>query len=184
MSRPVKILDYDPQWPVLYEEEKRRILEVVGDLIVRIEGIGSTAVLNLGAKPIIDIMVAVNRLSDAEKCIEPLQRIGYQYQPEQEAERPERRFFRKGTPPKEQHYHLHMVELSSDFWKRHLLFRDYLRAHPKVAQDYYELKKRLASKFGSNREGYTEAKTSFIESVVAKAKAEQRAQSGAIREGT
>ncbi len=174
MSRPVRIVDYDPQWAILYEEEKRRILESVGEIIVRIEHIGSTAVPNIGAKPTVDIIVAVNNLNDAEKCIEPLQRIGYEHQPEHEASTPERRFFRKGRPPKEQHYHLHMVELTSGFWKRHLLFRDYLRTHPDVAQEYYELKKRLADKYGSDREGYTEAKTSFIESVVANAKAEKR----------
>jgi GrpB-like predicted nucleotidyltransferase (UPF0157 family) len=174
MSRPVRIEDYDPQWPVLYEEEKCRIFEVIGDMIVRIEHIGSTAVPNLGAKPIIDIVVAVNRLSDAEKCIKPLQRIGYEYQPEHETSMPERRFFRKGNPPKEQHYHLHMVERTSDFWKRHLLFRDYLRTHPKATQEYYELKKKLAIEYDTDREAYTEAKTSFIESVVAKAKAEER----------
>jgi Uncharacterized conserved protein len=84
MSRPVRIEDYGPQRPILYEEEKCRILEVIGDMIVRIEHIGSTAVPNLGAKPIIDIVVAVNRLSDAEKCVKPLQRIGYEYQPEHE----------------------------------------------------------------------------------------------------
>jgi len=170
MSRPVAIADYDPQWPRLYEEERRRILEVVGDIIVRIEHIGSTAVPNLGAKPTIDLMAAVNRLSAAEKCFEPLQRIGFEYQSGHEASFPERRFFRKGDPPKEQHYHLHMVELASDFWKRHLLFRDYLRTHPEVAQEYCEFKKRLASKHGLDREGYTNAKTSFIESIVTKAK--------------
>jgi len=170
MSRPVVIVDYDPRWPRLYEEERRRILEVVGDIIVRIEHIGSTAVPDLGAKPTVDLMVAVNRLSDAEKCFDPLQRIDYEYRHQGEAFFPKRRFFRKGNPPKEQHYHLHMVELASDFWKRHLLFRDYLRTHPKVAQDYCELKKKLASKDGSDRAGYTTAKTSFIESVVDKAK--------------
>lgn len=169
MSRPVRIVDYDPKWPILYEEERRRILKVVGDLIVRIEHIGSTAVPNLGAKRVIDIMVAVNSLSDAEKCIEPLQKIGYEYRPQGEAFFPERRFFRKGHPPKEQHYHLHMIELTSDFWKRHMLFRNYLRTHAKTAQEYFELKKRLASKYGSDSEGYTEAKTSFIEYIVAKA---------------
>jgi GrpB-like predicted nucleotidyltransferase (UPF0157 family) len=87
---------------------------------------------------------------------------------------PEIRFFRKGEPPEEQHYHLHMVEKESDFWKRHLLFRNYLRTHPKTAQQCYKLKKELASKYGSNREGYTEAKTSFIESVVVKAKSESQ----------
>jgi GrpB-like predicted nucleotidyltransferase (UPF0157 family) len=179
MNRSVRIVDYDHQWPILYEEEKRRILEVIGDMIAGIEHIGSTAVPNLGAKPIIDILVAVDKLEDAERCIEPLQRICYEYQPEQEVETPERRFFRKGNPPKEQHYHLHMVELTSDFRKRHLLFRDYLRTHPKTAQEYYKLKKRLAGKYGSDREGYTEAKTSFIEAALAEAKAERRVQSGA-----
>jgi GrpB-like predicted nucleotidyltransferase (UPF0157 family) len=179
MNRSVRIVDYDPHWPILYEEEKRHILKVIGDIIAEIEHIGSTAVPNLGAKPIIDILVAVDKLEDAERCIEPLQRIRYEYQPEHEVETPERRFFRKGNPPKEQHYHLHMVALTSDFWKRHLLFRDYLRTHLKTAQEYYELKKRLASKYGSDREGYTEAKTSFIEAALTEAKAARRVQSGA-----
>lgn len=170
MGRPVRIVDYDPRWQKLYEEEKRRILDVIGHLVVRIEHIGSTTVPNLGAKPTIDVMAAVNHLSNAKKCIEPLQRIGYEYQPGHEVTMPERRFFRKGDPPEEQHYHLHMVELTSDFWKRHLLFRDFLHTHPEVAQKYYELKKRLANEYGSDRESYTEAKTSFIESVVSKAR--------------
>ena len=174
MSRPVRIVDYDPHWPMLYEEEKRRILEVIGHIVVRIEHIGSTAVPGLGAEPTIDIMVAVDHLKDAERCIEPLQRIGYEYQPKHEVSMPERRFFRKGEPPKGQHYHFHMVELTSDFWERHLLFRDYLRTHPEVSEEYYELKKRLANEYGSDHEGYTESKTSFIESVVAKAKSERK----------
>jgi len=82
---------------------------------------------------------------------------------------PERRFFRRGEPPREQHYHLHMVEKRSEFWKQPLLFRDYLRTHPEKARQYCELKKKLASKYGSNREGYTNAKTQFIESVVKEA---------------
>ena len=172
MSRSVRIVDYDPRWSVLFEKERRQIEEVIEHNVVRIEHIGSTAVHGLGAKPIIDIMVSVNRLSDAEKCIEPLESIGYEYVPEYEVSIPERRYFHKGHPPKEQHYHLHMVELTSDFWRKHLLFRDFLRTHPKVAQEYYELKKRLAVEYGSNREGYTNTKTSFIESVITEASAE------------
>ena len=168
-KRKVVIVYYDPQWPRLYEKERALIQKVIGHIIVVIEHIGSTAAPGLGAKPIIDIMVAVNHLKDAEKCIKPLESIGYEYVPEYEESIPERRYFHKGHPPKEQHYHLHMVELTSDFWKKHSLFRDYLRTHPKVAQEYYELKKRLAVKYGSDSEGYTEAKTSFIESIVAKA---------------
>lgn len=181
MSRSVRIVDYDPRWSMLFEKERRQIEEVIGHNVVRIEHIGSTAVHGLGAKPIIDIMVAVNCLSDAKKCIEPLESIGYEYVPEFEVSIPERRYSHKGHPPKEQHYHLHMVEPTSDFWRKHLLFRDFLRTHPKVAQEYYELKKRLAVEYGSNREGYTNTKTSFIESVIAKASVERKQQENPIR---
>lgn len=169
MSSAVMIVDYDPQWPILYEEEKARILGVIGHKVVAIEHIGSTAVPGLGAKPIIDIMVAVRHLSEAEQCIEPLQSVGYEYVPEHEDFIPERRYFRKGHP--ETHRHLHIVEPTSDFWERHLFFRDYLRAHPKVARQYYELKRQLATKSGSDRQTYTDAKTPFIESVITRARA-------------
>ena len=169
VQRKVEIVDYDPKWVTLYREERAKILAAIGHLIVAVEHIGSTAVVGLGAKPVIDIMVGVNRLSDAQECMEPLGSIGYEYQPQHEATMPERRFFRKGEPPKEQHYHLHVVEKGSEFWKRHLAFRDYLRTHPETSRQYCELKKKLASEYGSDREGYTEAKTSFIESIVAKA---------------
>lgn len=169
MKRSVRVEEYNSEWPILFENEKHRILDAVGIHVVRIEHIGSTAVSGLGAKPIIDIMIAVNSLSDADKCIEPLERIDYQYIPKHEAIMPNRRYFHKGKPLKEQHYHIHMVELTSNFWKRHLLFRDYLRRHPEVAQEYFRLKRRLAVEYGLDREGYTRSKTPFIEKVVADA---------------
>lgn len=169
MTYPVEIVDYDPQWPVLYEEEKGRILDIIGRRIVAIEHVGSTAVPGLAAKPIIDIIVAVRHLIDAGECIKPLQSIGYEYVPEFEVEIPERRFFRKG-PPEARTQHIHMIELTSEFWERHLLFRDYLRSHPDVAQQYYQLKKELAARYGSDRKAYAEAKTLFIESIVAKSR--------------
>ena len=172
MPAPVVIVDYDPRWPALYEEERDRILAVVGSLIIGIEHIGSTAVPGLGGKPIIDIMPAVGCLTDAERCIEPLEGIGYEYVPEYNELMPERRYFHKG-PPQAHTFHLHMVELSSGFWERHLLFRDWLRTHPEDAQEYYRLKKELAARFGRDREGFTDAKTPFIESIVARARSGQ-----------
>lgn len=155
----------------MYEEESQRILNATGDLLVTIEHIGSTAVPGLAAKPIIDLMAAVRRLTDAEECIEPLQTVGYEYVAEYNEIMPERRYFRKG-PPERRTHHLHIVEFTGDFWTRHLLFRDYLRAHPKEAQEYCRLKKDLSAKYRTDREGYTEAKASFIESVISKAQAE------------
>lgn len=157
----------------MYEEERDRILAVVGDLIVAVEHIGSTAVPGLGAKPIIDIMPAVRSLVDAEQCIGPLEGIGYEYVPEYNELIPERRYFHRG-PEDARTVHLHMVEQTSEFWERHLLFRDWLRTHPEDALEYYSLKKELAARFGRDREGFTNAKGPFIESTVARARSAQR----------
>ena len=77
---------------------------------------------------------------------------------------PERRYFNKG--PQSNHRHLHVVEVGSPFWLEHLLFRDYLRTHPETAAAYAALKRDLAAHFDRDREGYTDAKTEFIQSVV------------------
>ncbi len=146
-------------------------MNAIGNKVVAIEHIGSTAVPGLGAKPIIDIMVGLRQLSDAEDCIEPLRRIGYEYVPELEAEIPERRYFHKGpSNVPEKHYHLHMVEIRGEFWNVQILFRDYLRTHSDSAREYFKLKKELAAKYRLNREAYTEAKSSFIKSTIARAR--------------
>jgi GrpB-like predicted nucleotidyltransferase (UPF0157 family)/predicted RNA-binding protein associated with RNAse of E/G family len=175
VKRSVRIVDYDPRWPAIYAREKDRILRAVANRPVAIEHVGSTAVPGLAAKPIIDIMVAVRKLSAANECIQPLRSIGYEYVPEYEKELPQRRYFRRGPEGvRNRHFHLHMVEHDGDFWKQHLLFRDYLRSHPDAAQQYCKLKKELAAKHASDREAYTEAKTSFIESVLETARASPR----------
>jgi len=114
-------------------------------------------------------MIGIHQLSDAQDCVKPFETIGYEYVPEYNASMPERRYFRKGPNEPNKHYHLHMVEYGEQFWKRHLLFRDYLRTHPDTASEYYMLKKQLAAKHHQNREAYTNAKTSFIESTISKA---------------
>ena len=77
MPRPVTIVDHDPQWPILYEEEKSSILEVADQKILAIEHIGSTAVPGLAAKPILDIMAGVEGEADADECVRLLRSIGY-----------------------------------------------------------------------------------------------------------
>lgn len=171
MKSPVVIVHWDPQWPGLFKDEKARIAKLNGTRAAIIEHIGSTAVPGLGAKPIIDIMIGVDTLCIADECIEPLESIGYKYVPEFEASIPERRFLWKGTEAKRTH-HIHMVEIISDFWERHLLFRDYLCTHPAEAENYYKLKTRLAGTYGADRDGYTDAKTSFIESIAESARME------------
>jgi len=174
MRTPIVIVDYDPRWPRFFDEEKTNILRVIGPMVLRIEHIGSTAVPGLAAKPIIDIMAGVKHLSDATWCIQPLKTLGYEYVPEYEKHIPDRRYFRKGNRPGLEQgstHHLHMVEAKGEFWERHLLFRDYLREHSEEAGRYADLKKTLASRFSSDRESYTSAKTGYSQEIVARAKA-------------
>ena len=173
---PVVIVPYDPDWPLEFESEARLIQEQIGSYLEALEHIGSTAVPGLGAKPVIDIMPGLRQLSDARWCIRPLANIGYEYVPEFEDEMPERRYFRKG-PPEARTHHVHMVETSTEFWHRHLLFRDYLRTHPVTAEEYEALKHRLAKLHATNREAYTQAKTEFIRGIVEVARAETAGES-------
>ena len=167
MSRPVVIVDYDPRWPLLFEEEKKLILETARHKVLAVEHIGSTAVRGLAAKPIIDMMAGVHGSSDADECLSLLARVGYDHvTPEPDNQE---WFYCLGKGPHSVGYHLHLIRYRSNHWNKHLLFRDYLRKHQDIAKQYEELKKRMAEKLGSEREAYTESKTSFIESVLAQA---------------
>jgi GrpB-like predicted nucleotidyltransferase (UPF0157 family) len=163
----VTIVDYDPQWPILYEGERRSVLEVAAEKILDIEHIGSTAVPGLGAKPIIDILAGVECETIADECVRLLAAIGY----DDVTPEPEETdwYYCLGKGFHSVGYHLHLVRSGSGHWERHILFRDYLRTHPETARDYENLKRSLASEHGPDRLAYTEAKTSFIESVVSRA---------------
>src|SRR5574341_240211 len=119
----IVIADYNPRWPAMFEAERARILESIGEWLVDIEHVGSTSVPGLAAKPVIDMMAAVSSLDNARNIIEPLSALTYDYVPEYEVELPDRRYFRKGRRGSEgDKYHLHVVELGSPFWRRHLAF--------------------------------------------------------------
>lgn len=167
---PIEILPYDPRWPHLYEQARREILGAIAPYVICIEHIGSTAVPGLAAKPVIDILIGVRSLQEASAFIPPLSLLGYTYIPEHEDVLPERRYLQRIVDGAHTH-HLHMVEPQSDFFKVHLLFRDYLRAHPDEAQNYATLKYRLARQHRLDREAYSEAKTGFINNILQKAAA-------------
>ncbi|GFN33983.1 GrpB family protein [Paenibacillus xylaniclasticus] len=171
MDKPVTIVEYDEAWAMEYQQEARKVMELLGNKAMDIEHIGSTSVLGLGAKPIIDFMLGVHHLSDADEFIEPLATIGYEYVGHKEF--PNRRFFRKGEWRAGTH-HLHIYKYKSDEWNKHILFRDYLRAHSDVREQYHQLKKSLAERYRYDRAAYTNAKHPFITGVIERAKAERR----------
>jgi GrpB-like predicted nucleotidyltransferase (UPF0157 family) len=157
----VKLMPHTEVWHQLFAEEEARLRDAIGGYALAIEHVGSTAVCGLSGKPIIDIAVAVREIADAERCVIPLEDIGYQYRGELGI--PGRHFFCKGEP---RTHHLHLVKAESDFWRSHLLFRDYLRQHAEIAAEYDKLKRSLAIEYKDNREGYTEGKAAFIENVL------------------
>jgi len=167
LNLPVVIVNYNPLWPTFYESEKKLIIEVLDDRILAIEHSGSTAVPNLGGKNIVDVMAGVSSLEEAKQCLAPLGSISYTEVTPQVDNADWYYCLEKSQQALG--YHLHLVRFGSEHWKKHVIFRDFLRKNLKVAQEYYALKKGLAAKYGANRLGYTEAKTAFIESVIAKA---------------
>ena len=162
----VVIVDYDPEWPRRFEEERARIVEALGELSVTVVHIGSTSVPSLGAKPIIDMMLGVQGKDKADWVQKALEEIGYTdvtVQPEN----PDW-FYCLGYGAPGLYHHLHLVVEGSSRWRRQLAFRDYLRANPEAADEYNMLKRRLADQYGEDRVGYTDAKTVFIEGVIRK----------------
>jgi GrpB-like predicted nucleotidyltransferase (UPF0157 family) len=186
-GKPIVIADYDPAWVRRFEEERAMIYRACGrDAFVRIEHVGSTAVPGLAAKPIVDMMPGVRSLDAFMAHIPALEAMGYQYVPEFEKPIPElndpgmpfRRYFRKDIDG-ERAFHMHTVEVGSEFWRDHLLFRNYLRVHPHEAQAYADLKRKLADTYNATmladnvnvNIGYTDYKTEFVERIKVEAKA-------------
>lgn len=160
----VVLREYRAAWPGLFEHERAAIAAALGSGALAIEHVGSTSVAGLAAKPIIDIAIGVESFEASIVLAAPLEALGYAHRGEFGI--PRRRYFTKGEP---RTHHIHMLEIASDEWRCHLHFREFLRAHPSVAAEYGSLKRELAERHASDREGYTEAKSEFIRSVLRRA---------------
>ena len=159
-----ELSDYDPGWAQRFEEESALLDVALGDDVIDIKHVGSTSVPGLRAKPIIDILVAVELFGDIASYSERLAPLGYTHQ--QHIADDERLFFWKGTP---RTHHLHIVEYATWEHQRHIIFRDYLRKHPDIARRYTQIKEELASAFKNDRPAYTRGKTAFIKAIMDRA---------------
>ena len=162
LEAPIEIVPYDASWPLRFEEERSVLRQALAPWLVGpIEHIGSTAVVGLGAKPVIDIMAGVQTLHASRPAIAAATDVGYCYAPYQ----PDlEHWFCKPSPAHRTH-HLHLIPVGTPQWVRPIAFRDYLRANPSVAAEYEALKRRLAIEYRVDREAYTEAKRPFIDRV-------------------
>lgn len=163
MDEPIRVVTYDPQWPARFERERALLVKAIGSWVSGgIHHVGSTAVPGLEAKPTVDILVGVEDLESARGCCEPLAELGYLYAPY----RPEEMHWFCKPSPSRREFHLHLVPADSRRLRDELAFRDRLRDSPEVAREYAELKKALAERFRSDREGYTVGKSDFIARVL------------------
>ncbi len=157
----ITIVPYDPRWPIRFTSEARRIREALGGRVARVEHIGSTSVPGLAAKPIVDIQLAVENADDASAYLPELESAGYVLR----VREPGHRMLR--TPARD--VHLHVCSIGSDWERRHLVFRDWLR-HDEADRTRYEREKvRLAGQDWPTMNDYADAKSALIEEIMSRA---------------
>ena len=164
---PIELVPYDPSWPARFEQERRRLEQVLGPWLAGpIEHIGSTAIAGLVAKPVIDIMVPIGDLDAARPAIAAAKGAGYVHYPYRADVM---HWFCKPSAARRTH-HLHLVPHASPLWRERLAFRDRLRSDRTLAAEYAALKIALARRFRHDREAYTDAKGPFVVRVLALAR--------------
>jgi GrpB-like predicted nucleotidyltransferase (UPF0157 family) len=176
---------YNPFWQQAFELIKAELTAALGFATPEIEHIGSTSVTGLSAKPIIDVLVGLASDKQLDMVVEPLMDKGYVYYQKYNDEMPYRRFFVKHkvtaaslsiplligkdtkTPDTTLEHekrlaHIHVLRAGSEHWTRHIAFRDYLRTHPRVREEYQRLKELLSTREWKDGNEYNDGKNDFI----------------------
>jgi GrpB-like predicted nucleotidyltransferase (UPF0157 family) len=173
----VKIEPYDPRWPAAASAAMDELKTALAGLLTKIEHIGSTSVVGLAAKPVIDLMAATARVAAVVARDADLAALGY--------ERVDSGMLNRLLYVRQRRrrwsQHLHVVVDATWSTRNERLFRDYLLSHPNDARRYAELKQHLASLLPSDAE-YTRGKTALIQELTDLARAERGLESVAVWE--
>lgn len=161
VSGSIRVVDYDPAWPLRFEREAEKIRAALGSVALRIEHVGSTAVPGLAAKPIIDILLVVANSADEASYVHRLEQSGYRLRI-REPEWHEHRML-KGP---ENDLNLHVFSLGCPEIDRMLAFRDRLRTSVSDRELYARSKRELAQQNWKYTQNYADAKTAVIEEIL------------------
>jgi len=165
---PIILSEHKDYWVDWYNEEKQKIITLLSDTDLKINHIGSTAIHNIWAKPIIDILIEVPKSVLMADIIEKLIKNGYLCMSEEK----NRASFNKGYTDKgfaKKVFHIHLRYYGDN---DELYFRDYMNHYPALAKEYETLKVSLWKKYEHNRDAYTNAKSAFVKKYTKCAKTE------------
>jgi GrpB-like predicted nucleotidyltransferase (UPF0157 family) len=168
-TRSYSLVPYDENWAAWFDEEAERICTALGDLAVRIDHVGSTSVPGLAAKPVIDIQVSVASIIPRAPTAAALAGIGYEHNVDPIDD--EHDFFSKGYgyDADARRVHVHVCLAGGEWERRHLAFRDWLRAYPEDAAAYEAMKREAVAAHPNDIYAYVDAKTAFIRDIEARA---------------
>lgn len=166
LSGQILVVDYDPDWPLLYAAEAAKIRAALGGRALLLEHVGSTSVPGLAAKPIIDILLVVAEPAVEASYVPALEAAGYVLRIREPALFEHRML--KGADP---YVNLHVLPPGCEEVERMLLFRDWLRADASDRDLYARTKRELAARDWEYVQHYADAKSSVVEAIIARARA-------------
>jgi GrpB-like predicted nucleotidyltransferase (UPF0157 family) len=176
-TMPIQLVPYDPRWVEHFEQARLPLSQALGDYAVDIQHVGSTSIPGISAKPVVDIAVAIEHYPLPDDVLDAVKALGYTYWGEYGIPHRHLFFTREGPVG----YNVHINELANDQFQRHLLFRDYLLAHPDAVREYEALKQELAARFDEVGP-YADSKSAFVQGIVAKARLGQLEQENTSRD--
>lgn len=159
-TRFVELVPPDPNWSESYLAEAALIQDILCDNLITIHHIGSTAIKNIYAKPVIDILPVVHNLKLVDALNAKFEALGYTCMGEYGI--PGRRYYWKANTKRHTH-HVHIFAEGAPEIERHVAFRNFLNANPSFAQGYSRIKQELAKVFFTDIENYISGKSSFIQ---------------------
>ena len=167
----LEIMDYQNDYPAIYKKEKENLLKIYKDKINIIEHVGSTSIIGIKSKPIIDIMIETDDLDDFKSFTESIVE-GETYTVKKEPTAGGDYLIRKEESGKVKAF-IHAYKTGDQNAKNLIMFRDYLNKHEDERVQYDNLKEELLVKYKDERTKYTLGKNEYINEVLRKAKEEK-----------
>ncbi|MGD6890997.1 GrpB family protein [Bacillus mobilis] len=171
MKQRITIEEYNIEWESEFYKLQALINNVIKELVLSIEHVGSTSVKGLASKPILDIDIVIEEYEIFHEVVKMLETIGYYHQAEWSFKGREAFGRKDAFVPWDREstvwmeHHLYVCDKNSEELRKHIAFRDYLREHVDVAIEYGRLKEKLARE-SKNRSSYSEGKTAFITNIL------------------